>query len=279
MSALDGWIDVCRTGTWYDMNGRKAEIDAAVLDGLVSAYAAADPAPVVVGHPENNAPAFAWVAEIRRSGDRLQARLRDIAPAFRLAVEAGRYVNRSIAFVGTKLRHVGFLGGAAPAVPGLSPTQFADDATAATFLVAWSDAGARAARRRAAEQAVEPHVAAGRLLPRQRDPATAVMLALMDGGQTVAFAAPDGQVRQKAAETFGGLLAELPVQVHYGELAGGPIPGAAPRGPGSDRAVALAASDLMETARLRGVSLSPAEAVEMARGEKPTPAKLKTRGT
>ena len=125
VSALDGWIDVCRAGTWRDMAGREVAIDEARLDRIVAAHAAADPAPVVVGHPEADAPAFAWIDGLRRSGDRLQARLRDIAPAFREAVETGRYAGRSIALNGDTLRHLGFLGGRAPAVPGLAPTQFA----------------------------------------------------------------------------------------------------------------------------------------------------------
>lgn len=125
MSALDGWIDVCRAGTWRDMAGREVGIDEARLDRIVAAHGAGDPAPVVVGHPETDAPAFAWIDGLRRSGDRLQARLRDIAPAFREAVEAGRYAGRSIALQGDTLRHLGFLGGRAPAVPGLAPTQFA----------------------------------------------------------------------------------------------------------------------------------------------------------
>ena len=126
MSALDGWIDVCRAGTWRDMAGREVALDEARFDRIVEAHAAADPAPVVVGHPETDAPAFAWIDGLRRSGDRLQAKLRDIAPAFREAVEAGRYAGRSIALQGDTLRHLGFLGGRAPAVPGLAPTQFAD---------------------------------------------------------------------------------------------------------------------------------------------------------
>ena len=125
MSALDGWIDVCRTGAWRDMAGREVAIDEARLDRIAGAHASADPAPVVVGHPETDAPAFAWVDGLRRTGDRLQAKLRDVAPAFREAVEAGRYAARSIALQGDTLRHVGFLGGRAPAVPGLAPTQFA----------------------------------------------------------------------------------------------------------------------------------------------------------
>ena len=126
MSALDGWIDVCRAGQWRDARGRDVVIDEARLDRIVEAHASADPAPVVVGHPETDAPAYAWIDGLRRSGDRLQATLRDIAPAFRDAVEGGRYAGRSIALQGDTLRHLGFLGGRAPAVPGLAPTQFAD---------------------------------------------------------------------------------------------------------------------------------------------------------
>ena len=125
MSALDGWIDVCRAGTWRDMQGSDVRLDEERLDRIVAAHASADPAPVVIGHPETDAPAYAWIDGLRRVGDRLQARLRDIAPSFREAVEAGRYSGRSIALQGDTLRHLGFLGGRAPAVPGLVPTRFA----------------------------------------------------------------------------------------------------------------------------------------------------------
>ena len=136
MSALDGWIDICRAGTWRDMQGRAVSLDRERLDRIVAAHAAADPAPIVVGHPEADAPAYAWVATLRRVGDRLQATLRDIAPAFREAVETGRYSGRSIALQGDTLRHVGFLGGRAPAVPGLAPTRFASEPEA---VIAFAD--------------------------------------------------------------------------------------------------------------------------------------------
>lgn len=128
MSAHDGWIDVCRTGQWRDARGRDVPVDEAMLDGIVAAHGTQDPAPVVVGHPAQDAPAYGWVSGLRRKGDRLQAKFRDIAPEFRTAVEAGRYAGRSIAVFGGALRHVGFLGGRAPAVPGLAPTQFSSEA-------------------------------------------------------------------------------------------------------------------------------------------------------
>ncbi len=138
VSALDGWIDVCRTGTWRDVQGREVTIDEPRLDRIVAAHSTADPAPAVVGHPATDAPAFAWVDGLRRVGDRLQARLDRIAPAFREAVEAGRYSGRSIALQGDTLRHVGFLGGRAPAVPGLAPTHFTAEAETVIPLAAFA---------------------------------------------------------------------------------------------------------------------------------------------
>ncbi len=128
MSALDGWIDIFRAGTHRDSAGRERAWSADDLDGVVAAHEQGDPAPVVVGHPETDAPAWGWIDALRRTGDRLQARLRDLDPAFREAVEAGRYTGRSVALQdggdGFRLQHLGFLGGAAPAVSGLAPTQF-----------------------------------------------------------------------------------------------------------------------------------------------------------
>ena len=141
MSALDGWIDICRAGTWRDIAGHEVAIDEARLDRIVAAHAAGDPAPVVVGHPEADAPAYAWIESLRRVGDRLQATLRDIAPAFRDAVEAGHYAGRSIALQGDTLRHLGFLGGRPPAVPGLAPTCFA---SAPETVIDFADSAAEA---------------------------------------------------------------------------------------------------------------------------------------
>ena len=136
LSALDGWIDICRTGTWHGQDGTVTLTDAD-LDELVAGYVQADPAPVVLGHPTTDGPAQGWVGAIRRVGDRLQARLERLDDGFRAAVEAGRYVNRSISAVrdaaGWRLRHLGFLGAALPAVDGLSPSNFA--APAGTSIV------------------------------------------------------------------------------------------------------------------------------------------------
>ena len=137
LSALDSWFDVCRTGTHTDMNTTTFTLSEGDLARIAATYATSDPAPVVVGHPETDAPAWGWVDGLRVVGDTLQAKLTRLDDAFRAAVEAGRYAGRSVAIDrddtgGWSLRHIGFLGGVAPAVPGLSPAMFRSPATAPT---------------------------------------------------------------------------------------------------------------------------------------------------
>ncbi|WP_419740180.1 hypothetical protein [Ruegeria sp.] len=127
-SALDGWIDIFRAGTHTDAHGRRATWTQGDLAAIVGDYAGADPAPVVLGHPDTDGPAMGWVSGLRVTGDRLQARLSRLDAGFRAAVEAGRYGPRSVALAplstGWRLRHLGFLGASRPAIEGLSPSQF-----------------------------------------------------------------------------------------------------------------------------------------------------------
>ncbi|MYA88744.1 MAG: hypothetical protein F4X97_09895 [Boseongicola sp. SB0662_bin_57] len=134
--ALDGWFDVARPGTFTDARGKEVELTEAWLRRLAAAYDPDEPAPVVVGHPPLDAPAYGWIKGLRMSGDRLQAKVFKVMPEFRVAVEAGRYAGRSLAILGDRIRHLGFLGGRAPAIPGLKPAQFAAPETGVTMLCA-----------------------------------------------------------------------------------------------------------------------------------------------
>ncbi len=297
MSALDGWIDICRVGTWKDMAGRTATVTEDMLDTIVRQFASGDPVPVVVGHPKDNAPAYAWIDQVRRTGDRLQAKLRDIAPAFRAAVESNAYAGRSISFANGKLRHLGFLGGTAPAVPGLSPTQFADDgadavtvelaATDEGSLVAQDSEGGLRARERAVEAReaalalaeartavgalLEPHVEAGRVLPGEKDRLIAIGARLhADAGGPVQFAASDEEVSMPPWEAFDGFLSALPQRVDFNtELATGQLP--APPRAADDRdlmeARAHKAQELIAEAAKRGERLALTDAINLAEKE------------
>jgi len=122
------WIEIFRGGKQMDSSGREHDGDA-LIDRAVETF---DPAyhepPIVVGHPKDNAPAFGWVQGIKRSGNRLMVKARDVVPEFEAIAKQGLYKKRSASFYPDgRLRHVGFLGAAPPAVKGLADLRFDDD--------------------------------------------------------------------------------------------------------------------------------------------------------
>lgn len=127
----NGWIEIFRAGD-YTKQG-KAKITPADLDRVVANY---DPsyheAPVVIGHPESDGPAWGWIADLKREGDFLLAREAQVDPAFAEMRIAGKFKKRSAAFYRDAngsvcgLRHVGWLGAQPPAVKGLQDVAFDD---------------------------------------------------------------------------------------------------------------------------------------------------------
>lgn len=130
-------IEIFRPGTHIAMSGDVLSFSAADLAGAAAAYdPAAHEAPLVVGHPASNAPAYGWVGGLAMHEGGLVATPRQVDPAFAELVEAGRYKKVSASFYrpgaaqnpkpeGWYLRHVGFLGAQPPAVKGLKEIEFA----------------------------------------------------------------------------------------------------------------------------------------------------------
>ncbi|MBO9421716.1 hypothetical protein J7481_19570 [Labrenzia sp. R4_2] len=141
-------IEVFRPGTFTAMSGASFTATAEDLSALAARYdAKAHPVPVVVGHPKTDAPAYGWVDKFTydTDADRLFAEIGELEPGFEEAVKDGRYKRISMSFyapgstanpAGGELypKHVGFLGAAPPAVPGLKPVQFAGDANVAITI-------------------------------------------------------------------------------------------------------------------------------------------------
>ena len=125
-------ISIFRPGSHYPA------LDSAGLARTVSAYdPAKHEAPLVIGHPAHDRPAYGWVQSLAFSEGLLKAAPRDIQPTLKEHVEAGRYKKISAGFYHPQapgnpapgvyyLRHVGFLGAQPPVVKGLPPVQFAD---------------------------------------------------------------------------------------------------------------------------------------------------------
>ncbi|GMU87107.1 MAG: hypothetical protein AMXMBFR48_23480 [Ignavibacteriales bacterium] len=120
------WFEIFRTGKHTDSAGRTKEWTEQDLDNIVSSYNPAQhEAPIVIGHPKDDAPAYGWIHALKRSGDRLLALPSRLLPLFTEAVKNGLFKKRSVALnPDGSLRHVGFLGAASPAVKGLADPEF-----------------------------------------------------------------------------------------------------------------------------------------------------------
>ncbi|MDD3466017.1 MAG: hypothetical protein PHE67_02620 [Campylobacterales bacterium] len=126
MKGLKGYFEVFKVGKHTDRFGKTKEFSEDDLKGIAASY---DPsvheAPLVVGHPKDNTPAYGWVKDMKVEDGKLYAKASQVVQEFSDAVEQGLYKKRSIAlYPDGKLRHIGFLGGTPPAIKGLKDIEF-----------------------------------------------------------------------------------------------------------------------------------------------------------
>ncbi len=122
-------FEIFKIGKHTSDKGITKEYTLDDLDFIASSY---DPevseAPIVIGHPVDNSPAYGWISSLEVTPEGVliaEAPDDKINTDFLNVVKEGRYKKRSISLTPEgKLRHVGFLGGAAPAVKGLKDIQF-----------------------------------------------------------------------------------------------------------------------------------------------------------
>lgn len=133
-------IHVFKAGTHTASNGTKHTITRADIAEISANFAAGNgghDAPLVIGHPQLNAPAYGWVSAAQSDSDDLYIEPRDVVTEFAEAVNAKRFPKVSISLwprdhannpVPGKLtlRHVGFLGAMAPSLKGLQEASFSD---------------------------------------------------------------------------------------------------------------------------------------------------------
>lgn len=126
-------------GTRADNSGKEVTITPDDLNAIANSYNPSfHEAPIVIGHPDDNAPAYGWVKSLSAKGDKLYAEFGEMDAGFVGLVKSGRYKKLSASFYPPKhpsnpkpeswyLRHIGFLGALPPAVKGLSPVSFNDN--------------------------------------------------------------------------------------------------------------------------------------------------------
>lgn len=126
-------IEIFRAGSHTDDLGTVHSFSAADVAGMVASY---DPAlreaPLTVGHPAHNLPAYGWVKGLAvNSAGNLAMDTHQVQPQFAEMVDAKLFKKRSASFYppghpnnpkpgNWYLRHVAFLGAQPPAIAGLA---------------------------------------------------------------------------------------------------------------------------------------------------------------
>jgi hypothetical protein len=139
LSGMNIEIPIFQAGTHTAMSGDERAFSDADLAATANAY---DPAlfdaPAVIGHPEHNGPAWGWVESLAIKGGLLMAKLRDLDASFVEMVRAKRFKKISASFylpdspANPKpgvfyLRHIGFLGAAAPSLKNLPSVNLSEN--------------------------------------------------------------------------------------------------------------------------------------------------------
>jgi hypothetical protein len=233
-------IHFFRAGTHVASNGKTLAFSEKDLKSAAVAY---DPrtheAPLVVGHPKNDDPAFGWVERVIAKPDGLHAVPKQVNPEFAEQVRSGSYKKVSASFYlpnsannpkpGTLyLKHIGFLGAQPPAVKGLSAIQFAEgedvffmEEDVVTLREHSLNARERALGRRDLEETIKRAQKEGRIpiglmrgvVTFAESLSTEATLDFSEEGDKPAFSSPSGW--------FMDFVSKLPTPVHTGEICAG----------------------------------------------------------
>jgi hypothetical protein len=134
-------LELFRAGTHTASNGMQITFSRDDLQQAVDTY---NPdyykAPLVLGHPKDNTPAYGWFDQLKLVGDTLVGTVSKVSEGIINAVRNGHYGAGSSSFYqpdapsnpykgNWSFRHFGLLGAMPPAVKGLKPIEFVEFST------------------------------------------------------------------------------------------------------------------------------------------------------
>lgn len=132
-------IHIFKTGKHTSAAGTTHEFSESVLQDAAAVY---DPqlheAPLVIGHPKDNGPAYGWVKAVNYDEGNVSVTPHQVNADFAEMVQSGAFKKISASWYTADhpanpkpgslyLRHVGFLGAQPPAIKGLEPVEFKDN--------------------------------------------------------------------------------------------------------------------------------------------------------
>lgn len=132
-------LNIFKAGTHTSAGGQTLGFSESDLEQSANAYdVSLHEAPIVVGHPKDNLPAYGWIQSLSFGENGLEAEPHQVDEDFSELVNAGRFKKISASFYTPDspsnpvpgvyyLRHVGFLGAQPPAVKGLRDASFSED--------------------------------------------------------------------------------------------------------------------------------------------------------
>lgn len=137
-ATLPAGIEIFRAGRHIDDAGNVHQFSEADVAAMAAGYnPAVREAPLTIGHPKDNLPAYGWVQSLSQAGGVLTITPHNVEPQFAEMVASRRFPKRSASFYPPQspnnptpgrwyLRHVAFLGAQPPAIAGLKDIQFAE---------------------------------------------------------------------------------------------------------------------------------------------------------
>ncbi|WP_437216771.1 peptidase [Pectobacterium sp. LFLA-215] len=142
-------LHIFKAGTHTDQHGRKITIMPEEIAASAAAYdPAVHEAPIVIGHPKTDDPAYGWIQSLQATDADLEAVPHEVDPVFAEWVKKKYYKKISSSFYlpdspGNPkpgvyyLRHVGFLGAQPPAIKGLRQAEFSEKEDGTVEFADW----------------------------------------------------------------------------------------------------------------------------------------------
>lgn len=77
------WIPIFKGGKVIDSQGKENDGDKLINKAIETFNPEEHEPSLVIGHPKDNAPAYGWVESLKKAGDVLYAKFKDVVPGLR----------------------------------------------------------------------------------------------------------------------------------------------------------------------------------------------------